>query len=184
MNRFLRAFVAFLVLSAAPALAAMPVGKDMANSYYANCLDKRDERMTEDSQKAMCACTAAKMMESMTVEDMTVMSSDTPDSRLMLNKMLIEVYAPCMSFPVQDLVETQCLNDEKVATIGFRQTKKSLCHCMAEKTGQWFTTRGKYLMFELLQKNPNITDPISPVMESKSFKEESYSNLRACLKGE
>lgn len=169
-----------LSLLAWPA-SATPIGQQQSTDYYNNCLTQRDDRLSESGHKALCACSAAQMSESMTVEDIQTMGQDSPAGRMMLNKMLIHVYAPCMQYPVQDLVKADCLKDPKIDMMQLKTGKDLLCGCMAEKTGQWLATNGGSLMAELLEKNPNMADPITPVMESKSFEKESYNNLLACM---
>lgn len=164
-----------------PAQAQTKITKEQANNYYFNCKSKPDPRMRPESQDAMCACTAAVLGESMTVEDIKIMSGDTLESRRALNKMLVEVYAPCMGFPVQDLVGMQCLDDPKIDKIGSNIPKEELCSCIAEKTASWFTLEGRALMRSVLLKTPNIVDPVGPIMETSTFKSQTYNSLIACL---
>ena len=174
----------FTLFVAGGALAQTKISKEMGNNYYNNCMTKSDPRLTPQSQKELCACTVVKMMEAMTVEELMVMSQESQDGRLMLNKMLTQVYAPCMEYPVYDLVEDNCIKDPKIAAVGNTTlSKKKLCGCVARKTGKWFADEGRGLMTALLEQDPNITDPISPVMESKPFNDAAFNNLRLCLQG-
>lgn len=178
-------FIIFVTLLILPlsAHAQTPINKDMANAYYENCVAKQDPRMTPDSQQGMCACTSVKMMEALTAEDIAVMGQNDQTGRNMLNKMLLDVYAPCMQYPVEDMVTASCLNDDKIDMMGLKMDRNKLCGCMAEKTGAWFSDSGRELMAELIAADPNITDPISPVIDSRAFKEASYDSLVACMNG-
>ncbi len=170
----------FLTLSG-HAFAQTPVSKEQANNYYSTCKAKNDPRMTPKSQDAMCACTSFMMTEHMSVEDVQTMGGDTQEARDALNKMLINVYAPCMSYPIEDMINAECLNDNKMNKLGVNTPKAELCACMAKKTGDWFIEEGRSLMHDIVVKNPNIYDPIGPVMNSKIFKSQSYNNMIACL---
>jgi len=172
-----------LTLLAHPSQAQTPITKDAANAYYTNCKAQSDPRLRTETQEALCACTAAQMMQKMTVEDVHMMAGNNQAGRLALNKMLLEVYAPCMNFPVQDMIYDECMNDEKVDMAGLNMDKTILCGCMGEKTGVWMATSGRALMSQILARTPNITDPIGPVMEDKTFRKQAYQNMMACMSG-
>jgi len=170
-----------LVFICGNAFAGTPLTKEQANNFYLNCKGKQDTRMRPESQDAMCACTSAAVMQAMSLEDIQVMSGNTPESRIALNKMLLHVYAPCMSYPVQDLVGMQCLSDPNIDKMGVKIPKESLCSCIAENTAAWFVNEGRTLMEEVLKKDPNILDPIGPIMETSSFKAQTYNSMVACM---
>ncbi len=162
-----------------PAVAQTPVSDEMARAYYDSCMGQRDQRMSSEAQDSLCTCTAKKMQETMSVEDIRTMGQNDQVGRDMLNKMLIDVYAPCMAEPLAEILEDQCLlgDDKKIK----HMHKANLCACMAEKTGAWFATGGRNAMAEVLAANPNINDPIGPVMDSPLFKEQTMTNITACM---
>ncbi len=178
----LAAFITLLI-PPTPAYTQTVISKEMANAYYNSCLSKPDPRMKPETQAALCACTSAQMTEKMSVEDVQVMGQNNQAGRDKLNFMLINVYAPCMSFPVSDMVEDSCLKDEKISMMQLKGSRPALCHCMGTKTGTWFTGAGRQLMAEVLKKNQNISDPVSPVMDTPAFQKASYDNLVSCLNG-
>jgi hypothetical protein len=183
MNHLLRLLL-LLCLLAPSAAFAQAVDKATANAYYKNCMAQSDPRLTPDSQSALCSCTAAQMTKSMTLQDMKDLGQQTPAGEAALNKMLLNVYAPCMTYPVQDLVNSQCANDPKIKAIGSAMSMDRLCGCMAKKTGDWYAVQGRGLMAQILARDPHITDIITPIMESRQFNDQAYANLRACLKGQ
>ena len=169
--------------AAAPSGGHTPITDDMAKAYYANCAGKSDPHITPEGMKAMCSCTSDKMVQTMSVEDLKTLAQNDQAGRDMLNHMLLDVYAPCMNFPVQDMLEGQCLQDMKGKPLPAGADMGKICHCMATKTGSWFTTNGLDLMAQILKANPDITDPVGPVMEDASFKKASSDNLNSCLLG-
>ncbi|MCB9991717.1 MAG: hypothetical protein H6867_10190 [Rhodospirillales bacterium] len=176
----LLSLIALVVIIALPAQAQTPISKDEANNFYYACKSKQDPRMSPETQDAMCACNAAMMVEHMSVEDVMTMKEQSQAGRDMLNKMLLEVYTPCINYPVQDLVQAECMRNPNMARAG--GSLEQVCACAAEKTAQWFAKDGKTLMRQILERTPNILDPIEPIMESRDFKGASYSNMMACLK--
>ncbi len=169
--------------AAAPSGGHTHISDDMAKAYYANCASKSDPHITPEGMRAMCACTSDKMVQTMSVEDLKTLAQNDQAGRDMLNHMLLDVYAPCMNYPVQDMLEGQCQQDMKDKPLPPGMDMGKLCHCMATKTGAWFTTNGRDLMTQVLKANPNITDPVGPVMEDPSFKKASSDYLTACLTG-
>lgn len=174
-------FLLLALLATVTPAHATAITKDVANAYYQNCTAAQDPHMTQESQSALCACTAAKMQATMSVEDIQTMGRNDEQGRAMLNHMLTEVYGPCMQYPVQDLVSAQCMKDPKIDMMNLKTDRGQLCGCMAENTGQWFSTKGKDLIARLLLANPNMTDPVNPVMDSADFKRASYDSLVSCL---
>ena len=184
MKRLGRAFIVITLLGAFAASFsenATPVDKTMANNFFASCLNRQDPRMSPDTQEAMCACNAAMIMQNMTVEEVQTMKEQTQAGRDMLNKMLLEVYTPCINYPVHDLVEAECLRNENIDKAGIAMPKAEICGCTAKKMSEWFAKDGGALMRTILEKQPNIYDPIEPVMNSKAFKSQSYSIMIACM---
>lgn len=160
---------------------ATPVTSDMANAFYKSCLGKQDQRMSPDTQKSMCACNAAMIMKNMSVEEIQTMKENTQEGRNMLNKMLLDVYAPCMNYPVHDLVFGECLRNESLNKAGIALPRQQICGCMATKMSLWFTKEGGALMRKILEEQPNVYDPIGPIMDSQEFKSQSYSTMMSCL---
>jgi hypothetical protein len=174
--------------AAAPAPAKAPSGgtplsDEKTKEFYSQCVSKPAPPMTAESQAALCACTAEKMQQTMTVEDQKVLAQNDQEGRNMLNRMLLNVYAPCMNIPVKDMLEKQCLQDMQAKPAPPGTNIADICRCMASKTGLWLSTNGRELMSQVLAANPNITDPMGPVMEDASFKSASTQNLTSCLSG-
>jgi hypothetical protein len=171
-----------MMTSQASALAQTPVSKQTANNFFENCAKLRDERMSVDSQNAFCSCSSVKMMENMNMEELHIMYEQSERGRLVLNKMLIDVYAPCMSIPVQDLVSGNCLSDPKLQALNLKDPSLyELCGCMSMLAGEWYQTRGRELMRELIEQDPFINDPINPIIDSKEFQNSSYEFMTRCM---
>ena len=180
--RILSLFFAFaLCVVAFSAHAETPVSKETANTYFGNCMAKRDPRMTTKSQEELCACTAAKMTEVMTMEDIKRMGQQTQEGIQSFNLMMTHVYMPCIGAPVHDLLMTECLADKKIDEQQFKIDKGDLCGCIAGKTGKWMADQGPAMMEIILKKNPHITDPIQPIMDSPDFRREQMDNLLRCV---
>lgn len=155
----------------------------MADAFYINCLRKTNPDISTQNLQGMCQCAAEHMKTAMTPDQIKVMAQDNEAGRDELNHMLLDVYAPCMNYPVQSMVEKQCLNDPKTENLPGGIDREKICYCMAVKTGEWFTGHGRSLMRDVIAKDPKVYDPVGPIMEDPTFKKASYDNLAKCLAG-
>jgi hypothetical protein len=177
MKTILLTFATLLLFMTAS--QAKVISNQEADTYYKNCLSqKMDPRVTADSQKSICACTSAQMVKNMTVEDVQTMRGNDQAARNAINKMLVDVYAPCMSDIVRDLLTTQCRSNPQISGANAGQ----ICDCFAKLTGDWYSLSGRTIMAEALKKNPNLTDPTAAIQESALFQSESMKNLQSCMK--
>lgn len=176
------ALVSFALAVILPDIAAAtPVNKETSRNYFNNCLQERDPRMSKASQEEFCACTAATMEQSFTMEELQTMHEQEQESRDMVDKLLLEVYVPCMSYPVRDMIEMQCLDDPKVTALELKGDRGTLCDCMGVSTGTWFSAEGGALMAALIADNPEMSDPLVPVMDSRAFQNKAYEFLMKCV---
>lgn len=158
-----------------------PISQDMAKKYYENCGARPDSlnAMTPESKNMLCTCTAAQLMKSMTVEDIKIMGGNDQSARNALNKMLINVYAPCMEFPARDLVYGNCVGNAQLKAAA--SNIQGLCGCVAGEAAQYIAANGPSIMKQEIAKNPNVTDPLAPLMESAEFTQASQSFTMKCL---
>lgn len=176
--KYLAIVLATFFLAAAPAQAQTKISPEIGKAYYDSCMGLRDPRMSTESQDSLCTCTAAKMQETMSVENIRTMGQNDQAGREMLNKMLLDVYAPCMQLPIAEMVNDQCMMEDKMASSHMHKT--DLCACVGDKTGTWFSSNGRDLMAQVLAENPNISDPMGPIMASKPFMDATFATMMEC----
>lgn len=178
------AIILLVLLLPAAAQAQTPVSKDQANAYYANCVEnaaKTEQRFSPQSQQEFCACTAARLTQYFYIEDMQIMTSQThPNARKALNKMIVNVYAPCMEGPTREYHYAQCIENPQTASISGNPDQ--LCACAADAIGQHLRTHGARLFQDILAKDPNIVDPMSALYGDKEFQSFAQQRLMSCLK--
>lgn len=170
------------------AAAQTPVSKETANTYYANCLSAAQtaangtpQSLSPQSQTMMCACTAARMTTNFTMEDMQTMTGQDPAAaRLAYNKMLVNVYAPCMETPTYDYYYGTCMQNPQSTQYG--NNKESICRCLGGTMALHLRQNGAQVFNELLQRNPNLTDPMGALTSDPAFETFAMQKLTACLK--
>lgn len=176
-----RAVIVMMLALLPQAAHATKISDQESANYYKACNANRSTTMAAETQDEMCACTAAQMQRAMSVEDVSIMRENTTRGRAMLNKMLLQVYGPCMGSPMADLISAECDKNPQIALADQTMDRREICGCMAERVSQWFQEEGVAIMTEVLKETPNITDPTGPVYESKVYKEAEHEIMMSCI---
>lgn len=166
-----------LPLFSSVTLAQTPVSNEQAQKYYESCATNRDERMSVATQDAFCQCSARGFKKHITIEDLTTLSTETGQAaRDITNKMLINLYAPCMEHPVRDLVMNKCKQDAF-------QAGHKICECMASKMANYMSTRAGSELDAILKKTPDVYDPLGAITSSKSYEAQEKRTILQCIQG-
>ncbi|MDP7142472.1 MAG: hypothetical protein QF692_04625 [Alphaproteobacteria bacterium] len=168
------ALLAFAPVSASAQTAISP---EQAYSYYQNCTSTRDPNISGETQDIFCKCTAMKMQSDFYVEDMVMMQGDSDPARKAINKMLLNVYAPCMEFPVRDLIFKRCIENEY-------NVQKDICECLANRMADYTASSARKYLSDILKNDPNITDPMGPIVNHPKFIQHEKRTALACIQGE
>ena len=149
------------------------ITQDMAEKYFSNCVAgaEKEGTMSKENQSRYCACTAMNMQTSMTQEDLTALSSKGDAARAALNKVLISVNGPCMQYPTHDLIHNKCLTDVK---------NPAICSCLSGKMANFMKDISARMLPTLLANDPNIFDPLTPIMESPEFEQTQQKIALSC----
>lgn len=175
--KYLFSVLAVLLLIS-PTAHATSVDKETANTYYENCSTQSDPRFSADTQKLFCACTAVKLMENYTIEDMQATTRQDASARDATNKMITEVYAPCIRYPAKEYHFQTCANDPKTKLLGNPQ---KICACSAEKVAEHLQENAQSMLSSILRRDPNIMDPMQALYDDKSFQRVIQSKVMGCV---
>lgn len=180
----MRLFMLFVIFACLPftAQAQTPVSKETANQYFDNCVKSASPQqpISTQTQEMLCACTAARLTQFFTMEDMKTMTGSEPTSaRAAYNKMMVNIYAPCMEEPTREYYRNVCISNPDTARYGDPQ---KICPCMADKIAIHMATNGPRVFAEILSANPNITDPMAALLGDPKFETFAQSQLLSCLK--
>lgn len=163
--------------------AQTPVSTETANTYFSNCVaQKSQQSFSPEAQEMLCACTAARMAQFFSMEDMATMTnpqSEPAAQRGAFNKMLINIYAPCMEEPTREFHYNACMTNPQTAQYGDPAT---ICRCMADAVAAHIQVHGPSIFEDLVARNPNITDPMTALTEDPSFQTFAQSKLLGCLR--
>lgn len=183
--RFLTLFAIFMALSLSTAQAQTAVTTEQANNYYTNCVTQAaqtEQRFSKQSQELFCACTSARLSQGVfSVEDMKAMTDTAnPNARQSMNKMIVNVYAPCMDEPTREYHYNTCVTNPQVDRLG--GNKETLCRCAADQVANHLRANGAKQFQDILSRDPNIVDPMQALYDDQGFQTFAQSRLLGCLR--
>lgn len=172
------ALLGLFLTTTAPAFAT-PISKDMANKYYESCAANTDPNFTKEVQELFCACTAAQLVDSFTVEDMQATSQQNQAGRNATNKLITEIYSPCIQYPAKQYHYNSCIANPKTKMLG---NAEKICNCSADLVASHLQKNAKSLFKDILRKNPNIGDPMQALYDDPKFQSFAQSKIMGCVR--
>lgn len=166
-----------LVTGVSGAAAQTPITDAQAQSYQQNCIAQPNPNITPQTQQIFCACTAEQLKKTLTVEDMAATRGNDQAARDAMNKTIVNVYAPCMEFPVRDMVFMKCQKDAY-------QAGQQICQCLSSNMAKYVSQRAKSDLPAILAANPNVTDPMQAIVESPDYQQMEKRIALGCIQGE
>ena len=156
------------------ASAQTTINNEFAQTFYSNCLAQNGRGMTNDTKDIFCSCAAYQMQQSLNIEDIQQLNSpDAKLQRMASNKIILDVYAPCMEFPVRGLIFNNCKK---------QNAPQAACECLANKMGKYTAGSAQQLLYDVLERNPHITDPMGPIVNSPAFQKKQQEIAMECAK--
>lgn len=172
-------FGLLIFLATSPAHAT-EISNDTANQYYQNCIaGATPPELNKQTQDTLCACTAAHMKTGFTMEDMQAMSKKDETARLALNKMIVNVYAPCIQYPAYDYYYNVCVSNPQTASLS--KNPQALCGCLAQKVSSYLAQNSQQVFAGILARNPNIIDPMAALTSDPQFDQFAQGQLVSCV---
>lgn len=171
----------FMMCIAGPASAQTLVPKETANQYFANCVSAPSSGiMSQQGQQMLCACTAARLTQFFSMEDMqAMMGTDPALARPAYNRMIVNVYAPCMDVPTREYHYKACMENPNTAKLG--RHPEGLCSCAADALAQHMKFHGSEIFSKILSRDPNITDPAAALFDDPEFQTLAQQKTIGCL---
>lgn len=150
-----------------------------AMRYKENCMLKKDPVLKGEPLRMLCECSAAKMQEKMTVDEVKTMITDTPEGQAQRNRMVVHVYAPCMEYPTRALLYHNCGANKDVLT-KYKNADK-LCTCMADDMARFIAANGPAVLAQRLMETPDDPDPLGGFLASEGFQKQTQNAFMACV---
>jgi hypothetical protein len=168
--------IAFCVFAAGPVLAQTKISPAKTNQYIQSCLknSEADTSTNANTKTIFCQCTAQFMQRNLTMEDLKAMGGKGQTQRNAMNKMVTGVYAPCMEFPVRDMIQKQCMTDVK---------QPPVCQCLSKNMAAYTAKSAQTTLGKVLAKTPNAFDPMGAIIDSPEFQAQQKQITMQCLTG-
>ena len=163
-----------LPVSASTTRAETRIDQKTMQQYYKNCLvhAASDQTMSEGTKSTYCQCTALYFQKTMTMEDVIASTGNDDKARLALNKIVTSVYAPCMEYPVRDLISRQCAVDVN---------NRKICNCISDNMGAYTAKMAQKKLQDILANSPFVTDPMAAILDSAEFKKTQEQIAFSCI---
>ena len=127
----------------------------------------------------LCACTAANIPDGMSAQDISVFQDNSPAGQQARQRMMLNVYAPCLQYPARAITNYNCMNTPELQ--GRVNNVPALCGCVADGIGQYIAANGPAVMRQSLARDPNTLDPLQALVNSNEFNQRSQSILMSCI---
>ena len=173
---FFAVLTAALMFTASHAMAQTKITPAKTAQYIQSCLknSEADTTTSPTTKNIFCQCTGQFMQQNLTMEDLKAMGGKGQPQRNAMNKMVVGVYAPCMEFPVRDLIQKQCMDDVK---------QPSVCQCLSKNMAAYTAKSAQTTLTTVLQKTPNAFDPMGAIIDSPEFQAQQKQITMQCLTG-
>lgn len=160
---------------------ATEITDDMAANFYTACLTKdAGQELSKKGQEELCACTANNMQQNMTTEDIQAMGGeDEVAAREVVNLMILKVYAPCMEQPAREYYYNTCFSNPQMKSMS-RNPKKT-CGCVSDKIAEFLGNSGEKIFTEILERDPNIIDPMDALDSDPAFQSFVSEQISDCV---
>lgn len=168
-------FTVLLVFTTPSAFAQTRMDEQARQTYYGNCMKYHDARMSKETQDIFCQCTSYFVQKHISMEEIQIMREQSQQARNVLNKVVTNVYAKCMEFPVRDLIFNECRKNKE-------HVSKGICTCLADHMASYTAGMADTKLSAVLQQTPNIRDPMDPIVNSPEFQERERRVVMQCLR--
>lgn len=153
--------------------------EEFAKLHYEKCLERDHLALTEKSIESICSCSAANLSESLSFDEMQLMSKDTKEGKSARSKFIGFSYAPCVKYLVADLTRTDCLAGELVKKI--RVGKMAVCKCAEKKMLANIDKFAADYMIQAVVEDPMTLDPIDKYLSSQNFISQRDDYTEKCI---
>lgn len=161
-----------------PADAPKTMG-EFAKQYYKGCIEKNDAVVNGANLQTQCNCTAQKILQEFTLEDINAVPSQTANGAFQRSRILLEAYAPCMEHPARGILLEKCVKDPAMQKLpNYEQS----CNCMANRMAQYVTANGSSIIAKSLRNPTPSPNPLSDLMREPDFQAQAQRELAECVK--
>ncbi len=172
-------------LSSYPACAQTKITKAQAQKFYTGCISNALtlQGFTPIQRDYFCTCTAVKMEQNLSTEDVRGMSeTKTKEGRAALVKMLEQVQFPCIMRPLADNIRDECVKRAS-ANPQFAAGGKKYCGCLADQMMSYVKKVGVSETLYRINMTGEVRDPMEALRSGSGYSNELIRNYYSCFGG-
>lgn len=109
--------------------------EEIIQQWFNACRSARVASANPESIEALCSCSAAKMQQQMTVQELRLLLETSEDGQKQRERLVGLIYLPCMRYPVEDIVREDCLSNHEL--IEGAKHPVNICGCIAHRMGDY-----------------------------------------------
>jgi hypothetical protein len=143
-------------------------GEEFANAFFLKCVAENKPNYTTEIQEYMCACSSAKMVDYLSIDEMKALDKETRLGENARTKFIIHAHTACMKDAIKEIALNSCKEStylkQNVVT-----GKMKICNCMAEGMQNFIEAGHTNLIMNAVMKNPMTIDPLHDFLSSNDF---------------
>lgn len=150
------------------ATPGLVTGQDFANAYYDRCQTEYTDVFTPSELQTLCTCMAAKMSETLTVEEFKVLYNRGLQGENARSKSIAFAHLPCMMYVVDTKVMRECRNEPVVRRLV--TGKNTLCACTVKRYKKHIAQNASFISRSARIEHPMSLNPLAIYFESEEHR--------------
>ncbi len=144
--------------------------------YFDNCMSQPSKNPTSaDIKEYLCLCTAQQIEQQIAPADIALMFTKTPEGEFQRQRVIGEIYVPCLKKPLNILTTQKCTKNPEMRE---KYTKyQAVCQCVSDQASA-FVIKNKKI--PSVRSNPNLEDLLHQFMRDAPFRTRQYQVERSC----
>ena len=155
-----------------------PITPQIAQTYYQQCLmAPSNPPLSPSTRDIFCQCTAMFVQKNISYEEMGLANQATPAGHAVQQKILLQVYAPCMEFPVRELIQGECSANQALAA------QPHICPCVSKNMAKYTAQSAQQNLAGLMKAGQNLGDPMNALLDSPAYQQAQQDIAMKCMTG-
>lgn len=153
--------------------------EEFVKSHFKKCLARDHLSLSDKQVESICSCSAANLNETLSFEEMKLMTKSSDIGKEARQKFLAYAYAPCLKYLVADISKNDCLGSELAKNI--KIGKLNVCKCVEKKMVSIFERQAPSFMIEAVAQNPMTLDPVDNYFSSEGYISQRDGYIKECI---
>lgn len=152
------------------------IPNEMVQGFHQQCIFSRDNRISETTQNIFCKCAAHNLQQNISMETLGSLNTESDMNTLLSNiqEIVLLVYAPCLEFPVREMVFLGCQSNDF-------QKEQGICGCVADKVASFTAEEAQTILVEHIAKQDNALDPLNSLSGAQAFVQREKKASLECI---